>query len=95
MKIRNLAGRFAEDKDVARRIRTEHVLPAVEAGKKIVLDFSGVDVATQSFIHALVSAAIRRHGNEALRHLEFKSCTRSVKSAILTVVDYSLEVIDA
>jgi hypothetical protein len=59
------------------------------------LDFAGVDVATQSFIHALISAAIRRHGDSALSHIEFKSCSRSVKSAILTVVDYSLEAIDS
>ncbi len=85
------AGTFAEDKDAARRIRLEHVVPNLSEGKKIVLDFTGVSVATQSFVHAMVPEALRVHGSRGLELIEFKSCNPTVRSVILTVVEYSLE----
>lgn len=90
LKVALLAGSFAEDKDVARKLRVEHILPAIAENRKLVIDFSRVEVATQSFIHAMISEAIRVNGDKALDLIEFKSCTRTVKSIILTVVEYSL-----
>jgi len=89
--VRELAGSFAEDKDAARKIRVDHLMPAVRNGKKIVLDFAGVDVATQSFIHAMISEAICSQGVKALDLIEFKSCNRAVKSVVLTVLEYLLD----
>lgn len=91
MEIADLAGPFAEDKDVAREIRTANIIPAVRSGRRVVLDFDGVDVATQSFVHALISECIRSQKKTALKLIEFKSCQAAVKDVILTVVDYSLE----
>jgi hypothetical protein len=88
--IEKLAGGFAEDKDVARNIRQESILPRLAAGKNIVLNFEGVSVATQSFIHAMISEALRIHNGRALKLLEFKSCNSTVKSVVLTVIEYSL-----
>ncbi len=85
-----LAGIFAEDKDAARKIRSESILPSVKSGKRIILNFGKVAVATQSFIHALISEVLRLHGEKALELLEFKSCNATVKSVIRTVVEYSL-----
>jgi len=45
---------FAEDKDAARDIRINKILPTLEHDQKVVLDFSHVQYATQSFIHALI-----------------------------------------
>lgn len=89
--IRELAGTFAEDKDVARRLRTDQILPSIKDGRKITLNFAGVPVATQSFIHALISEALRLEGARALELIEFKSCAPAVQSVVLTVVEYSLE----
>lgn len=91
LRVGELARSFAEDKDVARQIRIKFIKPAVENGKRVVLDFKGVAVSTQSFIHAMISEAILNHGTKALRLLEFKSCNPTVKSVILTVIDYCLE----
>jgi uncharacterized protein DUF4325 len=89
--VRDIAGVFAEDKDVARQIRLVKILPSVESGQRVVLDFSSVLVATQSFIHAMISLALQIHGQRALDLVEFKHCNPAVKSVILTVVEYSLE----
>jgi hypothetical protein len=81
---------FAEDKDQARELRVRKLLPALEAGGKVVLDFRGVKYATQSFVHALVGEAIKRYGDEILARMEFRNCSKQLRSVIELVVDYSL-----
>jgi hypothetical protein len=85
------ASDFAEDKDVAARLREECVRPSVERGDEVTLDFTGVRLATQSFVHALISDVLRRRGEDALKVLTFKGCSKEVKGIIGTVVQYSLE----
>lgn len=89
--IRARAGAFAENKDVARDIRLKELLPALERGEEVVLDFTGVDGATQSFVHALISDAMRRHGPLVLDRIAFKSCNDIVKKVVGIVVDYMQE----
>jgi hypothetical protein len=82
---------FAEDKDQAKAIRIETVLPALECGEYIVLDFRHVKYATQSFIHALLGEALYKYSENLLDRVEFKNCTPQLQSVIELVVDYSLE----
>lgn len=86
------AGAFAEDKDTARRLRQERVEPSLEKGEKVTLDFSGVDLATQSFIHALLCDIIRKGGSKVLDRLVFKGCNASIRSLVRTVSEYSQDV---
>ena len=81
---------FAEDKDQARQLRTSLILPLLEKGRQIILDFNGVQYATQSYIHALVGEALQKYGGRALDLIEFKDCSAPVRSVIELVVDYSL-----
>jgi len=90
IKLEPGAGGFAEDKDLARRIRTSKLLPALERGEDVVLDFDGVTYATQSFVHALIGEALQRHGQTALARLEFRNCSPQMRSLVEFVVDYSL-----
>lgn len=89
--IQKEAGVFAENKDVAKQLREERVLPVLAKSMEITLDFSGVEGATQSFIHALISEAIRRNGPEVLDHIIFKSCNDTVRQIIGIVIDYMQE----
>lgn len=84
-------GTFAENKDIAREIRVKEVLPTLKKGNDVVLDFSGIESATQSFIHALISDVIRQCGSEVLDNLQFKSCNATVQNIISIVVDYTQE----
>lgn len=84
-------GSFAENKDVARNIRVEKIIPALEKGGNIIIDFENVDGATQSFIHALISDLFRKYGDEVLDKISFKSCNETVKKIINIVVDYMQE----
>lgn len=91
IKIIDICGDFAENKDKAREIRN-NIEPIFERTKEsMVLDFNGVDSTTQSFIHALLSIFFQNHGEEALNRFEFKDCSVPVKSLIGTVINYSLE----
>lgn len=85
------AGAFAENKDIAREIRLKDILPAFQRDEEVILDFEGVDAATQSFIHALISDLIRKYGTQALDRVAFKSCNVTIKKIIEIVVDYMLE----
>ena len=90
--IKKYCGSFAENKDQAHNIRENYIRPELESTNKvIVLDFSGVDSSTQSFVHALISGFFQDLGEEALERFEFHNCTKAVKSLVGTVINYSLE----
>jgi len=84
-------GAFAENKDIAKDIRVNEIIPALNNGEDIALDFEKVDAATQSFIHALISDVIRKFGSAALDRVVFKSCAETVKKIISMVADYMQE----
>ena len=89
--IFNQAGAFAENKDVAREIRTQEIMPALDKNEEVIIDFEKVDAVTQSFIHALISDVFRKHGNDALDRMAFKSCNEKVQKIVGIVVDYMQE----
>ena len=92
--IAGATGDFAEDKDIAAEIREGRVRKAVQSRKEVVLDFSGVSLVTQSFVHALVSDILRTSGEKALKYIVFKGCNEGVRGIVETVVQYSLETMD-
>lgn len=91
IKLLPLVGTFAENKDKARDIRLKTIIPALDKRKEISLDFEGIEAATQSFIHALISDLIRNYGLEVLERLYFKNCNETIKKIINIVVDYMQE----
>lgn len=89
IRIRDRASEFAEDKDIAAGLRESEVRPALKKKGKVRIDFSEVDGATQSFIHALLSDVIRKEGPQVLDRIEFKNCSPAVRGVIEIVVEYS------
>lgn len=88
VKIFKFAGEFAENKDVARKVRIDFITPSLKKGDEVVLDFVKVGSVTQSFIHALLSELMRELGPEVLDKIAFKNCNENVKGIINIVVDY-------
>lgn len=88
MRVSKQTGSFAGDKDAAALIRDEYIRPTLRRGKPVVLDFAGVDLATQSFIHALIAAIVREDPSH-LDSMTFKNCNDSVRSLIEIVVEYA------
>ena len=95
IKIKDLVGDFAENKDVAKNLRVTKIMPILAEGKEVILDFSGVSGTTQSFIHALISEPIRRFRDVALEKIHYKNCSDVVKEVIKTVSEYMQESLDS
>ncbi|OFZ80252.1 MAG: hypothetical protein A2583_14795 [Bdellovibrionales bacterium RIFOXYD1_FULL_53_11] len=89
--IFNHAGAFAENKDIARNIRLQEMIPALDQNEEVVLDFEKVDAATQSFVHALISDILRNYGIEVLDRIAFKSCNETVRKITGIVIEYMQE----
>lgn len=94
IEILNAVGDFAEDKDAAATVRENFIRPALDRGEAVVLDFSGVTLTTQSFVHALISDILRSNGEHILEKIDFKDCSAGVRGIIETVVQYSLETLE-
>jgi hypothetical protein len=91
IKMKQLVGSFAENKDIAKQIRIEQTMPALSKGKEVVIDFNGVAGATQSFIHALISDPIREFRDVAYANLVFKNANDDVRTIISIVYRYMQE----
>ena len=94
IKLLKIVGNFAENKDLARELRLNKIIPALEKDDEVTLDFKGITAATQSFIHALISDIIRKQGIESLDKIYFKNCNETVRKIINIVVDYMQEMED-
>ena len=91
VQLQPLIGDFAENKDIARDIRVNMIMPALGKGDAVTLDFTGVSGATQSFIHALISEPIRQHGSGVLEKILFQSCNETIQKIISIVSEYMQE----
>ena len=88
LNLYGLVGSFAENKDIAEKIRVSEIFPALDKGEKIIIDFDGVESATQSFIHALISDIIRKKGSASLDSIRFKNCNSNIRKIIQIVSEY-------
>ena len=84
-------GKFAGNKDIARDIRLNEILPLLDKEQNAILNFKNVDSATQSFIHALISDIIRQKGIDILKRVYFKGCNETIKKIIEIVIEYMQE----
>jgi hypothetical protein len=91
IKLYKKVGPFAENKDLARDIRMKEIIPSLNKGNSVILDFANIDAATQSFVHALISDLIRNYGFEILDKISFKSCNLTVQRIITIVTEYMQE----
>lgn len=95
IKIHEEAGVFAENKDIARDIRINKIIPSLKNKKKVILDFEKVEATTQSFIHALISDVLRLYNIDVLDMIVFKSCNPTIREIITIVVNYMQESLDS
>lgn len=91
IKVGDAVGDFAGDKDEARSLRETQLAPAMRSGDAVALDFEGVELATQCFLHALVSDLVRSEDYDALALITFTNCNESIRELVEIVVEYSQE----
>jgi len=92
--MQKLTGDFAENKDIAKKLRIEKIMPFLLKGDEVIVDFKGVDGVTQSFIHALISDPIREFKEVAFDKLYYRNANKDVKGIISIVYRYMQESLD-
>lgn len=91
IKMLKFAGEFIENKDIAKKLRVEVIMPSLSKGYQIIIDFEGVSGATQSFIHALISDPIREYKDVAFENLLYKHANVDIKGIVSIVYRYMQE----
>jgi hypothetical protein len=89
-----ITGPFAENKDLSRELRVNKIIPYLKENKKIDIDFNGVENTTQSFIHALLSEAIRYKGENFADYVSFSNCNDKIMTIIEIVYQYTMDNLD-
>lgn len=88
--IGNRFGRHPEDKPEAIRFRDKYLLPAVQAGKPILLDFRNVVQTTHSFLNALLSGPIRAYSDNGLnpyKYVRVANASAEIRESVDFVLD--------
>jgi hypothetical protein len=80
---------FEENVERAAEVRERILTPALDEGELVVLDFSGVAFATQSFVHALLYKILRDRSQQSRAGLTLAACTESTREAVRTVAAYA------
>ena len=89
--MKSLIGDFAENKDIAKKLRLKEIIPVLSSGAEIILDFKGVSGATQSFVHALISDPIRKYKDVAFNNLVYKNANNNIRETVSIVYRYMQE----
>ncbi|WP_032033173.1 STAS-like domain-containing protein [Acinetobacter sp. 723929] len=80
-------GDFAEIKEEAINFRDKYLLPAIEDGKKIIIDCQNVKSAPHSFLNALLATPIKRLGMSAYKQIRIINAEMNIRETI----DFILE----
>lgn len=74
----------------ARELR-EQVEKLLARADELVLDFTGMKSATQSFIDELVGVLVLQHGPDIVQKLVFKGCSDDIKEILSFVVSSRMD----
>jgi hypothetical protein len=80
-------GTYAEDKQAAIKYRSEELIPAVNSGKELTIDFDGVISAPHSFLSALLATPIQRIGMQAYKRIKVVNAAPEIRETIDFILD--------
>ncbi|RLL34189.1 DUF4325 domain-containing protein [Acinetobacter cumulans] len=75
-------GDYAEIKSEAINYRDKYLLPNLESGKKIILDFKNVKSAPHSFLNAFLATPIKVLGIEAYKRIKIINADSNIRETI-------------
>lgn len=91
LSIDNYFGPYAEDKQAAIKLRDERLLPNIEEGKSVVVDFKHVESAPHSFLSALFATPVRRLGVSAYKRIKIVNSSPEIRETIDYIFDENTE----
>ena len=87
LSLRNYFGRYAEDKQLAIKLRDEKLLPAIEEGIPITIDFEEVISAPHSLLNALLATPIQRLGLTAYKKIKVINASPEIRETVDFIMD--------
>lgn len=85
--VLNFFGPYAENKQEAISFRDGRLLPAVEQGKVILIDFQGVVSAPHSFLSALLATPIKRLGMQSYKKIKIVNSEPEIRETLDYILD--------
>ena len=85
--MRNYFGRYAEDKQLAIKLRDEKLLPAIEEGLSITVDFEEVISAPHSLLSALLATPVQRLGLAAYKRIKVINARTEIRETVDFIMD--------
>ena len=95
LSIRDYFGRYAEDKELATKVRDRYLMTAINSGKGLILDFDDVISAPHSFLNALMSTPIRHFGITAYKLIKIINASPEIRETIDFILDENTTASDA
>jgi hypothetical protein len=85
--VRNYFGTYAEDKDLAKKIRDEKLLPALAENKTLTIDFENIISAPHSLLNAMLATPIRQLGLAAYKKIKVINVSPDIRVTLDFIFD--------
>lgn len=87
LNMRNYFGRYAEDKQLAIKLRDEKLLPAIEEELSITVDFEEVISAPHSLLNALLATPVQILGLAAYKRIKVINARTEIRETVDFIMD--------
>jgi STAS-like domain of unknown function (DUF4325) len=85
--VRNYFGKYAEDKDLAKKIRDKYLLPALVENKSLTIDFEDIVSAPHSLLNAMLATPIERLGLSAYKKIKIINAAPEIRETLDFIFD--------
>jgi hypothetical protein len=85
--IMNYFGKYAEDKDLAKKIRDKYLLPALAENKSLTVDFEDIVSAPHSLLNAMLATPIERLGLSAYKKIKIINAAPEIRETLDFIFD--------
>ena len=85
--MRNYFGRYAEDKQLAIKLRDKNLLPAIDTGAAVTIDFEHIVSAPHSVLNALLATAVQRLGLTAYKKIKVINASPEIRETVDFIMD--------
>lgn len=85
--VKNYFGRYAEDKDLAKKIRDEKLIPSLAENKTLTIDFEEIVSAPHSLLNAMLATPIERLGLAAYKKIKIINAAPEIRETLDFIFD--------
>lgn len=91
VQVQNYFGPYAEDKKAAIRFRDRYLIPKIEEGMSVLVDFDGVESSPHSFLSALFALPVQILGVRAYKLIKIVNAKPEIRETVDYIFDENTE----